>query len=151
MISLIFKIFAGINALIGLTTVASAVWPSADPSTEKTPLVVIFYILWGVFFLGVAWAVFLVKPYARKWTIVLYIMAFLSALWSLVSDIISQDMVFVHFPWVSLSVYLLFFAFFIAPIIFMLRPDVKDYMAKVEEDRIQAEIEGGRATFKNKS
>ena len=150
MIVIVLRIFTGLNALIGIALVAAAAWPSPDPTIEKKPIIVIVYLSWAIFFLGLTRALFYVKPFARKWTFWLYGFATAGTLWGLISDVIQEDRIMVFFPWVSISVYLLFLAFFISPIVLMLRKDVKGYFIQFQEDRMKADEESARASFRPK-
>ncbi len=145
------RIFTGINALIGLMLIAQAAWPPSDPTVEKNPITVIIYIVWAIFFLKLAWELFYVTPLARKLTIGLYCAASVATLFGLASDIIKQNRLFFVSPWLSISIYLIFLAFFIWPILFMLHEDVKEYFLKFEQNRMKLEEESGRATLKGKN
>ena len=145
---IILRILAALNALIGVAMVTAAVWPTSDPSGEKKPFLVIIYLIWGLLFLGLAMATFNFRPVARKWTIGLYGFASFAVVWGFVSDVLTRDKIFVHFPWISFSTYLLFFAFFIWPVVFMFRPGTKEYFENIHESRRIAEEEAARASLK---
>ena len=145
------RIFTGLNALIGLLLIAQAAWPSSDPTIEKNPITVVIYLVWAFLFLWLTRELFYVTPFARKWTIGLYGAASAATLWGLASDIIKQSRLFFVSPGLSISIYLIFFAFFIWPIMFMLHEDVKEYFLKHEQNRMKLEEESGRATFKGKN
>ncbi len=150
MIQTILRVFTAVNAAFGIALVAAAVWPPADPTVEKKPILVIIYLLWALFFLGLTRELFYVKAIARKWTIFLYGMVCLGIVWSLVSDLMSADKIIVVFPGVAYSVYLLFLAFFVSPVIFMFREDVKEFFIQFEEDRIKTEEDSARASLKDR-
>jgi hypothetical protein len=150
MIGTILKIFTVLNALIGIALVAAAAWPPLDPTIEKKPIIVIVFIFWAIFFLGLARVLFYVKPLARKWTFWLYGFASAGTLWLMISDVINEDQLMVFYPWEKSFVYLIFLAFFIWPIVFMLRKDVKDYFIQFEQNRMKADEESARASFRPK-
>jgi hypothetical protein len=144
---IVLRILTVLNALIGLGLVAAAVWPS-EPTGEKKPVLVVIYLIWALSFLGLSSVTFNLKPVARKWTIGLYGFASFATIWGFLSDVITRDKIFVVFPWVSVSTYLLFLAFFMWPVIFMLRPSMKEYFANIQEARRKAEEEAARASLR---
>ena len=150
MILIILRIFTGINALLGIGLVTAAAWPSPDPTIEKKPIIVIVYLLWAIFFLWLTRELFYVKPSARQWTFWIYGFASAGLLWVFISNVINEDQFIVFFPWVSISVYLLFLAFFIWPIVFMMHKDVKDYFIQSQQARMKADAESARASFRPK-
>ena len=150
MIAIVLRIFAGLNALIGVALVAAAVWPSQDPTDEKTPVIVVVYLIWAALFFGLAFVVFNLRPIARKWTVGLYGFASAATLWGLLSDVKRHDRILAAYPVLKISVYLFFLAFFIWPVVFILRQDVKEYITSVEQDRVKREEESGRASLTEK-
>lgn len=145
---IVLRILTAINAIIGVAMVAAAVWPASDPSLEKKPALVIIYVLWAALFLGLSSVTFRLMPIARNWTIGLYGVASIAVIWGFVSDVITRDKIYVVFPWVSVSTYLLFLAFFIWPVIFMIRPGMKEYFANIQEERLKAEEEAARSSLR---
>lgn len=145
---LILRIMTVLNLLIGMALVAAAVWPSSGPTGEKEPVLVVIYMIWGLMFLGLAMVIFKLKPIARIWTISLYGFAAIGTIWGFISDIISRDKILVHFPWVSIITYLLFLVFFLWPVIFMVRPSMKEYFSQIDEARRRAEEEAARASLR---
>lgn len=150
MILTILRVFTVVNALIGIGLVAGAVWPSPDPTVEKEPFLVIVYLLWALFFFVLTWQLFYVKPIARKWAIGLYGFISFVILWLFLADVIGRNPVFVHFPGVSISIYLIFFMFFVSPVVFMFRRDVKEFFTQFDEDRIRADEQSARASLKSR-
>lgn len=145
---IVLRILTVLNLLIGMGLVAGAVLPSSETNGEKEPFLVVVYLIWGILFLGLSLVTFNLRPVARKWTIGLYGFAAIVTLLGFISDIFTRDKVFVHFPWISIIVYLLFFAFFLWPVIFMLRPSIKDYFIQIQEARHKAEEEAARASLR---
>jgi hypothetical protein len=150
MIQTILKAFTVINALIGLSLVAAAVWPASDPTAEMQPILVIIYLLWALFFLILTWQLFYIKPIARKWTIGLYGFISIGIIWLFLSGIIYHDELFLYFSKQSSFIYILLLIFFITPVVFMLHKDVKDFFIQYDQNRIKAEEESSRASIKHR-
>lgn len=145
---IVLRILTVLNALIGVGLVAAAVWPSSEPNGEKEPVLVVIYLIWGVLFLGLSLVTFNLRPIARSWTIGLYGFAAIATVWGFISDIITKDKILIVFPWVSILTYLFFFVFFLWPVIFMIRPSMKDYFSQINEARLKAEEEAARASLR---
>ena len=148
MTEIILKIFTGLNMVLGLAFLGAAVSTPSDTSIEKTPITVIIYLFWSLLFLGLSVAVFNRRPVARKLTIGLYGLATFGVLWKVLSDFLGHDKILFSFPLVTVSVYLLFTAFFIWPVIFMLRREMKDYFIKIQEQRTRMDEEKARSSLK---
>lgn len=145
---ILLRVLTIINLLIGMAIVVAAVWPSPGPTGEKEPILVVIYMLWGLMFLGLSLVTFKLEPIARIWTIGLYGFAAIGTIWGFISDFISRDKILIHFPWVSIVVYLLFLAFFLWPVIFMIRPSMKEYFFQIQESRRKAEEEAARSSLR---
>lgn len=145
---IVLRILTVLNLLIGMGLVAAAVWPSPEPTGEKEPVLVVIYLIWGLLFLGLSFVTFNLRPIARPWTMGLYGFAAIGTVWGFISDVITRDKILVVFPWVSILTYLGFLAFFLWPVIFMVRPAMKDYFGKIQEARLKAEEEAARASLR---
>ncbi|MBL8012989.1 MAG: hypothetical protein JNN05_04000, partial [Candidatus Omnitrophica bacterium] len=62
--------------------------------------------------------------------------------------VFEQDRIYTVLPGAVFSIYLLLFALFVAPVVFMFRDDVKNAFDRVQEDQQRQEEQSGRATFK---
>ena len=113
MTEIILKIFTGLNMVLGLSFLGAAIASPSDPSGEKKPILVIIYLIWSLLFLSLSVAVFNRRPVARNLTIGLYGLATFGVLWKVLTDFLGHDKILFSFPLVTVSVYLLFLAFFI--------------------------------------
>jgi len=141
MIPIVLNILIVINAIAGFVSVVSGFWPTADPAAAKSIVTILIYELWGAAFLGLAWAIWAQETFARLWTFILYSIIGLATLSSLAAELSNKQNYIYQYPLVFTAVYVLFFSFSIAPIVFMLRRDVKDYFAAVAEERARQAAE----------
>ncbi len=127
MVNIGLKILMGFNVLAGLYFIGMGLGPGQ--TAARSSAVVVIFIVWGFMFLGLAWALWAHHRFARIGTFILYGFIGLATLFSLAGEFQDAQSQIFQYPLVYGLVYVMWFALDLAPIVFMLRADVKEYLS----------------------
>jgi hypothetical protein len=129
MIEIGIYILVGLNVIAGLFFVITGFFSSGG-----TVGVSIMSALWGFMFLGLAWALWARKRFARMWAIIVYGLIGAVTLFSLIGEFLDPLSRIRQYPLIYGGVYLIWLAVAIGPVVFMLRRDVKEHFSPPEQE-----------------
>lgn len=148
---MILKVCRGLcvlNMIIGIYLIATAIGSGSTPGVEKSLITVMSSLIWASLFFMATYGLFFMMSWARRFMIGLYGACAFFTVCGFLFLMFGQDRIFAALPGAVFSIYLLIFAVFVAPLVFMLRSDVKNAFDQVQEDQEKQEEQSGRATFK---